>query len=661
MLNALEIVLVLLAAAVAVVAAFRKLNLPAVLGYLLVGATIGPHALNLIPDSEDTQHLAEFGVVFLMFSIGLEFSLPRLYAMKHIVFGLGLAQVLATTVLAIPLAMAMGLSWQAGFALGGTFAMSSTAILSKLLTERMQLDSPHGREIMGVLLFQDLAVVPLLILIPALARPTEALAATLALASVKALVVLTVVLFLGQRLMSVWFTVVARRRSPELFMLNVLLITLGLAYLTQLAGLSLALGAFLAGMLISETEYRYQVEEDIKPFRDVLLGLFFVTVGAFLDVGTILRNLPLVLGLLLLLLAGKLGLIYGLSRRFGANPGTALRAGLWLCAGGEFGFVLLALINGHALVPAKAVQVGVAALVLSMVLAPLIVQVADKLVMRFVKSEWLLRSMELTRIAAQAMSTDKHAIICGYGRTGQYLSRLLALEGVSYVALDLDPERVREAAAAGETVVYGDSWRRETLIAAGIMRASVVIVSFGDADATMKVLHQVSRLRPDLPVVVRATDEAHIERFADAGAVEVVPEMFEASMMMAWHALVLLGVPVNRVVRRIRKLRGERYGLLRGFFRGASDVEDEAGEGPEPRLHSVSLSAGAHAIGRSLGDLDLAQLGISVSAIRRRGIRGLEPGPETRLEIGDVVVLLGVPEALAAAEVRLLKGGWAGR
>ena len=342
MFSTLELVILLLAAAVAVVGVFRFFNLPPVLAYLLVGASIGPHAINLVPDSEGARYLAEFGVVFLMFSIGLEFSLPRLYSMKRIVFGLGLAQVLATIAVAVVLALALDLSWRVGFALGGTLAMSSTAILSKLLTDRMQLDTPHGREIMGVLLFQDIAVVPLLILIPSLSQPAGELAGTMALALAKATVVLVVVLFLGQRLMGAWFYVVARRRSAELFMLNILLITLGLAYLTELAGLSLALGAFLAGMLISETEYRYQVEEDIKPFRDVLLGLFFVTVGAFLDVGAILQNLPAVLGLLALLMIGKLAAIAGLSRAFGANPGTALRTGLWLCAGGEFGFVLVA-------------------------------------------------------------------------------------------------------------------------------------------------------------------------------------------------------------------------------------------------------------------------------------------------------------------------------
>ncbi|CAG0931495.1 MAG: Glutathione-regulated potassium-efflux system protein KefC [Rhodocyclaceae bacterium] len=652
----LQLVLVLLASAVFVVVLFRSLNLPPVLGYLLVGAAIGPHALDLVPDSAAAHHLAEFGVVFLMFSIGLEFSLPRLYSMKRTVFGLGLAQVAVTVAINVPVALLAGLSWQAGIALGGILAMSSTALLVKMLAERMQLESKHGREIIGVLLFQDLAVVPLLIVVPALSQSPEAMAGTLAVAAAKAAVVLALILFFGQRLMRGWFLIVARRRSAELFMLNVLLITLGLAYLTELAGLSLALGAFLAGMLISETEYRYQVEEDIKPFRDVLLGLFFITVGMFLDVVVVARELPWVAGLLALLLAGKFALVAGVSRAFGAAPGTAMRSGLWLCAGGEFGFVLIAHIRDLPLLPATALQVVTAALVLSMLLAPLIVQHSEKAVMRFCASEWMLRAMELTQIAARSLATEKHAIICGYGRSGQYLARFVAQEGVSYVALDLDPERVREAAAAGDTVVYGDAARREALVAAGLMRASAVIVSYADADSALRVLSVVRELRPELPVVVRAADESDFDRLSRAGAAEVVPEVLESSIMLASHALVLLGVPITRVVRRFREVREQRYDLMRGFFHGATDAADDPDEARQPRLHSVVLNPGAWGIGKTLAQLGLERFEITVSVIRRRGIRGVSPSPEARLEAGDVVVLLGVPDGLAAGEERLLKG-----
>lgn len=654
MLNTLELVLLLLAASVVMVALFRSLNLPPVLGYLLVGTVVGPHAMDLVPASEGASHLAEFGVVFLMFSIGLEFSLPRLFAMKRIVFGLGALQVVACMLVTMLLGRLIGFSWTASFALGGTLAMSSTAILSKLLSDRLELDSRHGRETIGVLLFQDIAVVPLLILLPALSRSPEELAFTLGLAAAKAVVLLALVLVFGQRLMHWWFTVVAKRRSGELFMLNVLLITLGLAWLSELVGLSLALGAFLAGMLISETEYRYQVEEDIKPFRDVLLGLFFVTVGMFLDVVAIVHNLPAVIALVLALLVGKFGIVFLASRMLGSPPGTAMRSGLWLCAGGEFGFVLLSQIAGENLMPDGLLQTTVAALVLSMLLAPLIVQISDKLVMRFVASEWLMRSMELTRVAAQSLTNDKHIIVCGYGRSGQYMARFMEQENVSYVALDLDPDRVREAGAAGDTVVYGDAARRETLMAAGIMRASALVISFSEVEAAMRVMHHAHALRPDLPIVVRATDESNMEKLSLGGAAEVVPEAFEGSIMLASHALALVGVPLNRVVRRIRDIRNQRYVLMRGFFHGTTDQGDA--DNSLARLHSVSMPPGAAAIGRTLSDLRLDEIAVSVSAVRRRGIRGLAPGPETRILEGDVVVLLGLPGGLEAAEQRLLRG-----
>jgi len=655
MVNTLELVLLLLAAAVLVVAVFRSLNLPPVLGYLLVGAVVGPHALNLMGDASGARHLAEFGVVFLMFSIGLEFSLPRLFAMKRIVFGLGGAQVVGAIVLTTLIGAALGWGWVQSFALGSVLATSSTAILSKLLADRLELESKHGQETIGVLLFQDIAVVPLLILLPALSQPGDELLGTLGIAGLKAAAMLALVLVFGQRLMRAWFTLVAKRRSGELFMLNVLLITLGLAWLSELAGLSLALGAFLAGMLISETEYRYQVEEDIKPFRDVLLGLFFVTVGMFLDVGEIVVHLPAVIAMVVALLVLKFAVGAGASRLFGASPGTAMRTGLWLCAGGEFGFVLISQIDGLDMLSPALLQVTVASLVLSMLLAPLIVQVSDKLVMRFVASEWLLRSMELTRVAAQSMNTQGHIVICGYGRSGQHLARFLEQEEVSYVALDLDPERVREAGAAGDTVVYGDAARHETLQAAGVSRASALVISFAGVDAAMRVIHHAHAIRPDLPVIARATDEAELAKLSEAGAAEVVTEAFEGSIMLASHALALIGVPINRVVRRIRAIRGERYALMRGVFHGASDAPEDI-DSKQLRLHSVVVPAGAKAVGRTIGEMDFALMDVSVSAVRRRNIRGLSPGPETEILAGDVVVLLGEPANLQLAEKRLLQG-----
>jgi CPA2 family monovalent cation:H+ antiporter-2 len=653
---ALQPVLVLLASSVLAVVACRSLSLPPIVGYLVTGLILGPHALGLIEDSRETRRLAEFGVVFLMFSIGLEFSLPRLLVMRRVVFGLGLVQVSATIALCILASVALGGSWQAGLVLGGAAAMSSTAIVSKLLAERMELDSQHGRQIIGVLLFQDLAVVPLLILVPALGHPAGQTGVAIALALGKAALALGVLLVVGPKAMRAWFGVVARRRSTELFVLNVLLITLALAFLSGLAGLSLALGAFLAGMLISETEYRYQVEEDIKPFRDVLLGLFFVTVGMMLDTRLVLGQFWLVLLLLLLLMGAKLGLITLLSRAFGSTAGTALRVGLSLAQGGEFGFVLLTLARGKGIVPDPLLQALLAAMIVSMIATPFVIGTSNWIVMRLARSEWMMRSLELHRIAVQSLETEQHVIILGYGRNGQRLARMLEAENVRYVALDLDPERVREATLAGDTVVFADCARREALVAAGISRAAAVVITFAGAAAAIRVLANIHALNPTVPVIVRAREERDIERLTAAGASEVVPEAFESGLMLASHTLVWIGVPLARVMRRMRKVRDQHYGLLRGLFHGASD-EPDTGEEAQPRLHAVTLGAGAHAVGRSLDALALADLGVQVKAVRRPGAaRNLEPAQVSGLEAGDVVILLGVPEHLALAETRLLQG-----
>ena len=534
--------------------------------------------------------------------------------------------------------------------------MSSTAIVLRVLDERLQLDTPHGRDIFGVLLFQDLAVVPLLILIPAIAEGSGDLAQRLAVALAKGAAVLAGVLFLGQKLMRGWFYVVARRRSHELFILNVLLITLGLSWLTERAGLSLALGAFLAGMLIAETEYRHQVDEDIRPFREVLLGLFFVTIGMRLDLGTVGANLLLTLGLTALLITFKFALVAGLARAFGSTPGAALRTGLALAQGGEFSLVIIVQAQSLALLDRELSQLVVAAMLLSMLAAPFLIQASDKLALRWSSTEWMLQSLALHRVAAQSLATERHVIVCGYGRTGQRLAHLLEEEGIQVIALDTDPERVRGAAAAGERVVYGDASRHETLIAAGIARASALVITFADTPLALRILHHIKTIHPALPVIVRTLDDADLDRLIAAGASEVVPETFESSLMLASHALVLLGVPLRRVVRRIRDVREGRYSLLRGFFHGGTDEAEDFDEAKEPRLYSVTLTQGAVAAGRNLGELALHDIGVAVTALRRQDTRMISPGPQTALQEGDVIVLRGTAEQLAAAEIRLLQG-----
>ena len=660
MFSALELTLLLLGSAVLGVVAFRMMHLPPMLGYLAVGILIGPHALGLAEDNETTHMLAEFGVVFLMFSIGLEFSLPKLSSMRRTVFGLGMAQVLLTIAVtmlfgwisALVLPPLMQISWRAAFALGGALAMSSTAIVSKMLTERLELESEHGRRIIGILLFQDLALVPLLILVPALANPRD-LAPTLAWAGLKAVLVLALLLFFGQKLMRGWFQIVVKRRSQELFMLNLLLITLGAAWITERAGLSLALGAFVAGMLVSETEYKHQVEEDIAPFRDVLLGLFFITIGMLLNVPLVLQNWWLVLLLLVGPVLIKFGLIAALARLFGASTGVALRTGLGLAQAGEFGFVLLNQAGGLQLIDPFLIQLILASMVLSMLITPFILAKSDAIVLKLSANEWMVQSLALTQIATRTMSIQKHVIIAGFGRSGQSLAKLLEEEKITYHALDLDPERVHEAQAAGANVSYGDAARRESLVAAGIHRAAVLVITYASTASALKTLRHVHELAPQLPVIVRSYDDTDLDKLRAAGAAEVVPEAMEGSLMLASHALLMLGVPLRRVLHRVQDARGERYAALRGYFHGADDSPDGA-EHLNVRLHSVSLSDDAHAIGKSLGTLGLHEVGAEITAIRRSKSR-IEISPETVFHGGDIVVLRGATEAIALAEERLLR------
>jgi len=658
--NALELTLMYLFAAVLGVVGCRMLKLPPMLGYLMVGVVIGPNALALAQNSEGVKHLAEFGVVFLMFVIGLEFNLPKLRPMRQHVFGLGLMQVVLTIVMVTLgslffAAMAPKLwhmQWQTALTLSGAMAMSSTAIIIKLMADRLEFESEHGKRVVGVLLFQDLAVVPLLVLIPALNAKPEALMTALGLAAFKAVILITLLLTGGQRVMRWWLTLVAKRKSEELFVLNLLLVTLGLAWLTELAGLSLALGAFIAGMLISETEYKHQVETDIRPFHDVLLGLFFITIGMLLDWHIVIQNWPLVLLLTTVPVLFKLGLVTAIAHATGGTMGVSLRTGLYLAQAGEFGFVLLTLGAQHDVVPPQLLNPVLASMVLSMLAAPFMVMFSDRIVLKLVASEWLQQSLHMTGIARKSINSSKHVIICGYGRCGQNLARVLEGEGIAYIALDLDPDRVRQAAAAGDAVVFGDAARLPSLMAAGLARASAVVVTYLDSGAAMKVLANTRSHAPQVPVIVRTQDDHNLDKLQRAGATEVVPEAIEGSLMLATHALALVGVPMRRVIRIVQEQRDARYSMLRGYFHGADD--DTVDELDHERLGTISLPLASAWIGQPIAALALQNLQVRVVSLRRSDGQSLKVNDQTTLQGGDTLVLSGTPQALAVAELTLL-------
>ena len=660
--SALEITLLYLLAAVVGVVVCRLYKLPPMLGYLAVGVLIGPNALALSQNAEGVRYLGEFGVVFLMFVIGLEFNLPRLRTMQKHVFGLGLLQVtvtmvgamVATSVLALLAPQMWGMSWQTSLALSSALAMSSTAIVIKLMVERIEMESEHGKRVMGILLFQDLAVVPLLVLIPALGATGEQLAQSLFMAALKAVVLISILLVGGPRVMRWWLTLVARRKSEELFVLNLLFITLGLAWLTEMAGLSLALGAFIAGMLISETEFKHQVETDIRPFHDVLLGLFFISIGMLLDWRLVLERWQLVLLLLVVPIFFKAVVVTGLSRVLGASTGVSLRTGLYLAQAGEFGFVLLTLAQKNTLVHPALFNPILASMVLSMLATPFIIMYSNRIVLKLVASEWLQQSLQMTTIARKAINTNRHVIICGYGRCGQNLARMLDAQGIPYMALDTDPDRVRQAAAAGHSVAFGDAGRLQALMAAGLARASAVVITYLDMPAALKVLGNTRTHAPQVPVVVRTQDDLNLKQLQDAGATEVVPEAIEGSLMLASHALALVGVPMRKVIRIVQDQRDARYNLLRGYFHGADD--NSVDELHHERLSTVSLPPDGRLPYRTLESFDLDALNVRVVSLRRSNGKMVAIDATCALEPGDTLVLSGQVEHLALAEKKLLNG-----
>jgi CPA2 family monovalent cation:H+ antiporter-2 len=650
-------ILILLAASVCVVAGVRKLALPAILGYLLVGMLLGPHALALAVDDETTRSLADFGVVFLVFTLGLEFSLPRLVAMRWEVLGVGGAQVAATTgLVAAGAVMLFKIGPVPATVIGGAVAMSSTAIIIAQLTEQSENNRTHGRLAVAICLFQDLSFPLFLALVSALAG-AGASAAHFAAAVGIAVLALLLVLAAGRWLLRPLFMAIAQVRSAELFSLAVLLAVLASAWATQRVGLSLALGGFLAGMMLAETEFRHQIEATIRSYRDVLLGLFFITVGMLLDVRLLLRELPLVVTILVGMLVLKAIVVTVVAKPATRSWFKSLRTGVVTAQGGEFGFALLTLLLRHSLVDAAIVQPLLAATVLSMVLSPLLIRHNRRIARALFHESGppQTEAMRETR-ATLAVAERDHVVICGFGRVGQNIARVLEQTGFEYIALDLDAYRIRLGRQAGDPVIYGDAGEATVLANVGLEHATCVVITFAKPEVALRILRTVRGLRSDVPVLVRTQDDTRLEDLQAAGATEVVPETFEASLMLLSHLLLLLKLPVPRVIRTVNDIRSHRYAMLRQYFR-ASDAEfldDEHAFREE--LHSVILPPHAWAVGKSIADLMDRGAKAAVSSIRRDGIVGREPGVDTLFKEGDVVVVCGTPEAVEHAETLLLMG-----
>ncbi|PAJ73290.1 potassium transporter [Pseudoalteromonas sp. NBT06-2] len=645
----------LLVIAALLVWVFKRINLPPILAYLATGIFAGPHALGWITDYQEIHLVAEFGIVFLLFSLGLEFSIPKLVAMRHIVFGLGTAQVGISTFLIMLVAIIFGTNWLSAFSIASLLALSSTAIVVKQLSESGELHTRRGQLAIGILLFQDIAVVPLLIALPLLAgEGDQHLVIALLIALAKGALVCGLLWAIGKWILPRIFNAVAQVRTDELFVLTTLLVTLFASALTHFFGLSMALGAFLAGIMLGESQYRHQLEADIRPFRDILMGLFFVTVGMQLDMAFVFMNANWVILGLVGLIFIKCLVIKVLARMMGESQKNAWSTGLMLCQMGEFGFVLIALALQHQIIASSYASLLIAVGVLSMAITPNLIDNNQIIAKTFSRKEKEKNVQDEKPNFKSEL--DQHVVICGFGRVGQTIARFLKVEAIPYTALDIDPVRIREAQAAGENVHFGHVKHKEVLNAAGVKNSRLVIITFADYDKSMAIVSVIRNISEQVKILVRMKDDSRLDELKDAGVTEVVPESLEGSLMLVSHVLFMSGVPVKRILRRVQQERKNRYGILHGYFPGEnSDLPPSSIERLE-QLHAVALSDNAFAINKSIEELGLDKKRVDIMGLRREGKEISKPALDTILQSQDILVIRGKPRKVERVERYLLEG-----
>jgi CPA2 family monovalent cation:H+ antiporter-2 len=641
--------LAILSSAVLIVWLFRRLHLPAILAYLVAGMLVGEHGFALAQDQVDYDHFAELGIVFLLFTLGLEFSLPKLMAMRHLVLAVGSLQVGVSLVFFMVVALFFGQTFASALIIGGILALSSTAIVIRQLSETGAMKRKSGQLSVAILLFQDVAVVPLLIIIPMFAQESDtSMAVELLIALVKGVFVVAILLFAGKWLLPRLFNLVAQVRTDELFVLTTLLVTLVASSLTQWFGLSMALGAFLAGMMLGESQYKHQLEADIRPYRDILLGLFFVTVGMKLDIGIVYSSPLVIIGLMLSFMLVKIIVIAYLAKRAGEASKDAWASGIMLAQMGEFGFVLIALANQVELLPVETASILLGAGVLSMAITPYMINNARKWSILLSK-EAPIETDHLTELPENTDLSD-HVIICGFGRVGQTVSRFLKQESIKFVAIDIDPLRTTKAREAGENVLFGSSRQAELLKAAHLSQAKLVVIAFGDDKQSLDVVQKVRLLSPDVPILVRTRNDDHLSALQASGANQVVPESLEGSLMLVSQVLSLTGVPFSRIMRRVQKERKDHYSHLHGFFQGEhTDMSPEAMDRIE-FANAIILTENSFAIGHSIASLNFSAKRVTVVALRRGNVETEQPDDTTILEAQDTLIVRGKPRRIERAE-----------
>nr|CAA6806106.1 MAG: Glutathione-regulated potassium-efflux system protein KefB [uncultured Thiotrichaceae bacterium] len=654
----LQGVLLLLVMSVAAVGAFRLFKLPPILGYLVVGALTGEYALGWLPANHEIEFMGEVGVVFLLFAIGLEFSVKQFLAMKTTVLGLGGLQVVLSTLAGFGILYFFGMSWEGAIIAGGALALSSTAIVVKQLSDQGEMRARHGQLAISILLFQDIAVVPFLIIIPILGAGAGEQVNTSAAAIEMLINIFTLagMLLAAHYVLRPLFHHISKAQSVELFNITVLLVALTAAWITQSLGLSLALGAFLAGMLLSETEYKHQIEAEIRPFRDILMGLFFIVVGTKLNPGVLPELWLPILLLVLGLTVGKAILIALLSKLFAADNGTSLRTGLVLAQGGEFGFALLALALGNGLLSNAEVQSVLAAVIISMALAPFFIRYSDTMSRKLFSDSYLKQRYKAAHdFSLEVKEVEKHVIICGYRRIGQSLSRFLQEQGIPYIGLELDPTIVREAWEAGDSVYFADATRPEILIAAGLYRARMVVITVADVESAKLITAAARKKQADIPILVRTRNDICMNELEELGATSVLPETLETSLIIAERVLEELGLPGEEVSEAVQKIRADGYRSLKSYFHGEQQGKDKGNRTLDDSfLRTVVLKEDDRAVGKTIGELKLENAGVFLKSVKRGDIRGDSPSPTMRLQIDDRLVLESKSKNFQTAEKRLI-------
>ena len=640
----LQDLLVLLLASVPIAFIFNLLRLPTIVGFMITGVVIGPYGLGLIKDPHAIEVLAEIGVVLLLFTIGLEFSLRRILEMRRMVlFGGGL-QVILTTLLATAFAYLLGRPLNQAIFFGFLFALSSTAIVLKTYIDRAEVDSPHGRAGVGILLFQDLSIVPMMLLIPILGgkegSSTWRVVLTLLIAAAAIAVIILAARIIVPRLLHH----IVRLRSSELFIISIVLLSLGTSWLTSQFGLSLALGAFIAGMVLSESEYSHQIVADILPFRDVFNSVFFISIGMLLSLSALASDVLTVLGWVGLLIVGKTLLVLAVVRLLGYSLRVSIMTALGLAQIGEFSFILAKAGLPAALLSATDYQRFLAASILSMIATPFLIKAAPRIgyAVQSLFARGSLLEPSVVGFDPKEANLRGHVVIIGYGLNGRNLAKVLSRTGIPYVVLELNAEAVRNARAENEPVVYGDATRREVLHHVGIEHARILVLAISDPAATRHTVSVARQINPDINIIVRTRYMSEMQALQKLGANEVIPEEFETSIEIFSRVLREFGIARHVIQRQIAGIRSEGYQMLRVPSLPIADFKEIADALKSASTETVILERDAAAVGRTIGDLRLRkQTGVTIIAITRDGHTEINPGPEHVLQPDDVLVLLG--------------------